>query len=123
MKEKNTSTESASTVCYATMEAHARQRIQVWLQDLLEAEVSEFLGRAKSQRRGADTVGGYRNGYGKPRRVALRPVARATAGGGVLGVALALDGFTWQAARTAATPAASPDRLGAGRRLPPAPLR
>ena len=71
MKEKNTSTESASTVCYATMEAHARQRIQVWLQDLLEAEVTEFLGRAKSQRREADTVSGYRNGHGKPRRVAL----------------------------------------------------
>ena len=71
MKEKNTSTESASTICYETMEAHARQRIQTWLQDLLEAEVTEFLRRPKSQRREADTVSGYRNGYGKPRRVAL----------------------------------------------------
>jgi hypothetical protein len=33
------------------METHARQRIQGWLQDLLEAEVTQFLGRAKSQRR------------------------------------------------------------------------
>jgi transposase-like protein len=71
MKEKSTSTESASTVCYATMEAHARQRIQEWLQDLLETEVTEFLGRSKSQRCQEDAVAGYRNGYGKPRRVAL----------------------------------------------------
>lgn len=73
MKEKNTSTESASTVCYETMEAHARSRIQSWLQDLLEAEVTEFLGRGKSQRQAqfAPARMGYRNGYGKPRRVAL----------------------------------------------------
>ncbi|MBF8247216.1 MAG: hypothetical protein HW374_16 [Bacteroidetes bacterium] len=51
MKEQSTSTESASRVCYETMETHARQRIQGWLQDLLEAEVTQFLGRAKSQRR------------------------------------------------------------------------
>ncbi len=43
MKEKITTTEPASTVCYETMEAHARQRIQAWLQDLLEAKVTEFL--------------------------------------------------------------------------------
>ena len=36
MKEKITSTESASRVCYETMEAQARGRIQNWLQDLLE---------------------------------------------------------------------------------------
>src|SRR5439155_20254744 len=71
MKEKNTSTEAASTVCYEMIEAKARERIQEWLQDLLEAEVTEFLGRAKSQRRQEEAVAGYRNGYGKPRRIAL----------------------------------------------------
>jgi hypothetical protein len=71
MKEKITTIESASTICYEKMEAHARQRIQEWLQDLLEMEVADFLGRAKSQRRQDDAVSGYRNGYGKPRRVAL----------------------------------------------------
>jgi hypothetical protein len=35
MKEKITSTESWSRVCYETMETHARNRIQGWLQDLL----------------------------------------------------------------------------------------
>jgi putative transposase len=71
MKEQNTTTECASTVCYEMIEAKARERIQQWLQDLLEAEVTEFLGRAKSQRRSEDAVVGYRNGYGKPRRIAL----------------------------------------------------
>jgi transposase-like protein len=55
------------------MEAHARSCIQSWLQDLLEAEVTQFLGRGKSQRQAefAPVRTGYRNGYGKPRRVAL----------------------------------------------------
>ena len=73
MKEKTTAAESASRVCYETMEAHARSCIQRWLQELLEAEVSEFLGRARSQRRAEleEPRAGYRNGYGKPRKVAL----------------------------------------------------
>jgi hypothetical protein len=58
MKEKITDIESASTVCYETIEANARRRIQSWLQDLLEAEVTEFLGRGKSQRRQEGTVSG-----------------------------------------------------------------
>ncbi len=55
------------------MEAHARGRFQSWLQDLLEAEVTQFLGRSKSQRQAecASARLGSRNGYGKPRRVAL----------------------------------------------------
>ena len=67
MKQKTTATESASSVCYETMEAHARVQIQQWLQDLLEEEVSEFLGRAKSQRRAEleQPCAGYRNGYGE----------------------------------------------------------
>ena len=73
MKQKTTATESASRVCYETMESHARDCIQHWLQELLEGEVSEFLGRAKSQRRAEleQPRAGYRNGHGKPRRVAL----------------------------------------------------
>src|SRR4030095_14041539 len=73
MKEKTTPAESPSRVCYETMEAHARGCIQRWLQELLEAEVTEFLGRAKSQRRAEleELSAGYRNGYGKPRKVAL----------------------------------------------------
>src|SRR3954453_9270028 len=71
MKQKTKTEPSASTVCYEMIEAKARERVQSWLQDLLEEEVTEFLGRAKSQRRCEDDVVGYRNGYGKPRRMAL----------------------------------------------------
>ena len=73
MKEKTTPSEPASRVCYDTMEAHARSCIQRWLQELLEAEVTEFLGRTKSQRRAEleEARPDYRNGYGKPRKVAL----------------------------------------------------
>jgi transposase-like protein len=73
MKEKTTPVESASRVCYETMEAYARESIERWLQELLEAEVSQFLGRAKSQRRAepGEPSTGYRNGYGKPRKVGL----------------------------------------------------
>jgi len=42
------------------------------MQELLEEEVTEFLGRAKSARRSAlGSAPGYRNGYGKPRRLTL----------------------------------------------------
>lgn len=54
------------------MEGWARERIQEWLQRLLESEVSEVLGREKSERREAVDAGiGYRNGYGKPRRLSM----------------------------------------------------
>jgi transposase-like protein len=54
------------------LEAHIRSEAQTWVQRLLEAEVSELLGRLKSQRRvHVDGAVGYRNGYGKPRRLAL----------------------------------------------------
>lgn len=58
----------STAVCYETLESFARFEIQRWLQGLLEAEVTEFLGRGRHAR-GAGQ--GYRNGYGKPRRLAL----------------------------------------------------
>jgi transposase-like protein len=46
--------------------------MRTWLQDLLDAEVDELLGRRKSERRQAvDGAPGYRSGYGKPRRLTL----------------------------------------------------
>ncbi|MCC6446538.1 MAG: transposase [Armatimonadetes bacterium] len=49
-----------------------QERIQGWLQELLEAEVAEFLGRAKHVRREeGEERAGYRNGYGKARQVGL----------------------------------------------------
>ena len=49
-----------------------RSHVQRLIQELLEEEVTEFLGRAKSARRSeSDNERGYRNGYGKPRRLTL----------------------------------------------------
>jgi transposase-like protein len=57
---------------WATLEEFARLRIQGWLQDLLEEEITELLGRRKSERRAAvDAAEGYRNGHGKLRRLAM----------------------------------------------------
>ena len=73
MKRKTTAAEPASSVCYETIEADARDCIQRWLQELLEAEVTEVLGRAKSHPRAEleEPREGYHSGYGKPRKVAL----------------------------------------------------
>ena len=69
MREKIIVAQTESTaVCYDTLESFARLEIQRWLQHLLEAEVTEFLGRRRHER---DAGRGYRNGYGKPRRLAL----------------------------------------------------
>lgn len=56
---------------YAELEAFARQHIQSWLQQILEEEVSEVVGRARYERRDAsdaDATPVYRNGYQKPRK-------------------------------------------------------
>jgi putative transposase len=54
------------------LEEFVRAHIQRFIQTLLEEEVTMSLGRAKSVRRAAvDAPEGYRNGYGKPRKLAL----------------------------------------------------
>lgn len=72
MRKHSTPGESVSTPTWETLEEWAREQIQGRLQAVLEAEVSELLGRVKSARRApVDAPAGYRNGYGKPRRLAL----------------------------------------------------
>lgn len=65
----------SSPVCYATLEQWARAHIQTQLQQLLEEEVTTFLGRAPYVRRGrlspVDPPPGSRNGYGKPRAFSM----------------------------------------------------
>ena len=60
-----------STPAWDELEEWTRGRIQEWMQQMLVDEVTDFLGRAKHQRRGVD-MQGYRNGYGKPRRLTMR---------------------------------------------------
>jgi len=70
--EKTTEPASESRATWDGLESLMRQRIQMWLQDLLEEEVSELLGREKSERRqDIDAAPGYRNGHGKPRHLTL----------------------------------------------------
>ena len=58
------------SLSFTTLERTLRGEIQGWLQSLLDEEVTEFLGRVKSVRRKA-IDDGYRNGYGKPRKLTL----------------------------------------------------
>src|SRR5215471_7552785 len=72
MKEKSTAGVAASSPTWETLEVFARQSMQQLLQRMLEEEVDGVLGRARYERRGpVDVVGGYRNGFGKPRRLSL----------------------------------------------------
>ena len=66
----NDSTESRPD--WEHLEDWLRGQVQGMIQELLEQEVTEFLGRAKSARRSEpEHRTGYRNGYGKPRKVTL----------------------------------------------------
>jgi len=57
---------------YETLERWVRDRAQAFIQQILEAEATELLGREKSERiDGGDAPGGYRNGYGKPRNLTM----------------------------------------------------
>jgi putative transposase len=71
MKEGTRSRGPSSSIAFKELESMARCHIQDWLQQLLEVEVTDFLGRMKSERKGpVDARPGYRNGFGKPRRLA-----------------------------------------------------
>lgn len=72
MKKNITEKEVASRRGYEGLEEMVRLKAQEFIQEILEEEVEEFLGRKKSQRRKrVDGVLGYRNGYGKPKRFTL----------------------------------------------------
>jgi len=72
MKEKSTETAGTSSPTWETLEAFARQSMQQFLQRMLEAEVDEVLSRGRYERRGpVEAPVGYRNGFGKPRRLSL----------------------------------------------------
>ena len=59
----------SSTPTWECLEALVREKAQEFIQQIMEEEVTELLGREKSERRSTvDSAEGYRNGYGKPRR-------------------------------------------------------
>lgn len=72
MREKHSEQEESKGICYEALEEFAREKIRQHLQYLLEEEITEWLGREKSERKGnALEQPGYRNGYGKTRRFTL----------------------------------------------------
>jgi len=70
MSKKIESGALESRPLWDSLDEFIRGRVQEMVQQLLEAEVSEYLGRIKSERREPGEHG-YRNGYGKPRRLTL----------------------------------------------------
>lgn len=61
-----------STLVWEGLEELVRGKVQQFIQEILEEEVTELLGRRKSQRRmGIDASPGSRNGYGKPRKLTM----------------------------------------------------
>jgi transposase-like protein len=72
MTEKHIVGNESKGIFYGELEEYARGKIREHLQDLLEQEVSEWLGREKSERRANPLEQpGYRNGHGKPRRFTM----------------------------------------------------
>ena len=70
--KKMTPEATASSPAWDTLETFARAHVQGFIQQLLEDEVAELLGRTKSARRAAvDAPPGSRNGHGQPRQLAL----------------------------------------------------
>ena len=72
MKQDSTVEPDAQAVTYETLERFVRGKAQEFIQELLEAEVTELLGRGRSERRApVDAPPGYRNGHGEPRQLTL----------------------------------------------------
>ncbi len=70
MKEQSIIEVGESRPVWESLEGFARQGVQRLLQQVLEEEVEQVLGRARYERRdGVDATPGYRNGFGKPRRL------------------------------------------------------
>jgi len=71
-KDRQAGTGVSSEEVWDRLEELVREQAQAFVQRILEEEVTELLGRRKSQRKAeVDGVVGYRNGYGKPRRLAM----------------------------------------------------
>ncbi len=72
MKKSIIESRKGSSATYETLEEMVRQKAQEYIQEILEDEVERFLGRRKSERIAAvDGPVGYRNGYGKPKKMSL----------------------------------------------------
>lgn len=72
MGKQNTQHNESSSMIWNNLEEMVRMKVREFIQDLLESEVEELLGRQKSERRKlVDSPPVYRNGYGKARNLTL----------------------------------------------------
>jgi transposase-like protein len=72
MSKETTDFHAESRACWENLESWVRQKVQGFVQELLEQEVTELLGRSRHQRRAAvDSRPGYRNGHGKRRKLTM----------------------------------------------------
>jgi len=72
MGNQTTNGSQPSIVVWDNLEEWVRRKVQGFIQSLLEEEITELLGRQKSERRQAvDSPPAYRNGHGKARRLTL----------------------------------------------------
>ncbi len=72
MRKGITGTARSSSATYEVLEEMVRLKVQEYIQEILEDEVEQFLGRRKSERiKPVDGTVGYRNGRGKTKRFTL----------------------------------------------------
>jgi putative transposase len=72
VKEQSTEHRFGSRTVWESLEKMVRERIGEFVQTLLEEEVTALVGRRKSERRSdVEAPRIYRNGHGKPRKLAL----------------------------------------------------
>ena len=72
MSKRTTESMGKSSPEWDELEDWLRGSMQNLIQQVLEEEVTEFFGRAKSARRSeADSDSGYRNGHGRSRKLTL----------------------------------------------------
>jgi putative transposase len=71
MRKQITEGAETSRVVWDNLEEWVRENVQGFIQSLLEEEITELLGRGKSERKNIDSPPGYRNGYGKERKLTL----------------------------------------------------
>jgi putative transposase len=72
MGKQTTDGSQPSRVVWDNLEEWVRRKVQEFIQSLLEEEITELLGRQKSERRQAiDSLPVYRNGHGKARHLTL----------------------------------------------------
>ena len=73
MEKLTTEGRDTSSIVWENLEEWVRWKVQEFIQTVLEEEVTELLGRGKSERRQVmDAPAIYRNGYGKERKLTLR---------------------------------------------------